>query len=73
VVIPYFEREGFERLEMWLDPANELGQEFSEGGLLPMTILFDGEGREIFRVAGEYAWDSEDAIAEIREAIGGAE
>ncbi|WP_299191615.1 TlpA disulfide reductase family protein [uncultured Erythrobacter sp.] len=69
VVIPFFEREGFERLEMWLDPTNALGQELSEGGLLPMTILFDAEGREIFRVAGEYAWDSEDAIAQVREAI----
>jgi len=73
VVVPFFEREKFERLEMWLDPQNELGTEFSEGGLLPMTILFDSKGREIFRVAGDYAWDSEDAIAAVREAIAGAD
>lgn len=42
---------------------------FAQGGLLPTTILFDAQGKELFRVAGDYEWDSEEAIAAIREAI----
>jgi len=69
VVVPYFAEQGFDRLEPWLDPTNELGATFSDSGLLPMTILFDADGKEVLRVAGDYAWDTEDAIAEVREAL----
>ena len=68
-VVEFFEEGGFRNLETWLDPKADLGVEFAQGGLLPTTILFDAEGKEVFRVAGDYAWDSEDAIAAIREAI----
>ena len=68
-VVEFFAQGGFRNLEQWLDPKNALGLEFAQSGLLPTTILFDGEGKELFRVAGDYEWDSEDAIAAIREAI----
>ena len=42
---------------------------FTEAGLLPVTILFDAEGREVLRVAGGYEWDSEEAVAQLREAL----
>lgn len=73
VVAPFFAEQGFSRLETWLDPQNDLGVAFSDGGLLPMTILFDANGREIFRVAGGYEWDSEEAIAQVSEAIAAAD
>ena len=69
LVGPFFAQRDFAHLEQWLDPQNDLGVAFADGGLLPMTILFDAEGREIFRVAGGYEWDSEEAIAQVREAI----
>lgn len=69
VVAPFFAQQGFERLEPWLDPENDMAVEFSEGGLLPMSILFDADGKEILRVAGDYEWDSEEAIAQLREAL----
>ena len=68
-VAEYFAESGFRNLEQWLDPKSDLGVEFAQGGLLPTTILFDAEGRELLRVAGDYDWDSEEAIAAIREAI----
>lgn len=68
-VTPFFARRGFARLEPWLDPETELSARFSPEGQLPLTILFDGDGREVLRVAGGYAWDSEGAIATIREAL----
>ncbi|WP_249171727.1 TlpA disulfide reductase family protein [Erythrobacter sp. JK5] len=69
VVTPFFAERDFRNLEPWLDPESELAVRFTQGGLLPTTILFDAEGREVFRVAGDYEWSSEGAIAEIRAAL----
>ena len=70
VVVPaFFAEEGFENLEPWLDKRADLGVELADGGLLPTTILYDAQGVEVFRVAGDYEWDSEEAIAQIREAL----
>lgn len=73
LVTPFFAENGYERLEPWLDPENELAGQFTDGGQLPLTVLFDAEGRELFRVAGAYEWDSEEAIAMLREAIAESE
>lgn len=69
LVTPFYEEQGFEHLEQWLDPENRLGKELSGEGLLPVTILFDAQGKELLRVAGGFEWDSEEAIAQVREAI----
>ncbi|MEM8724387.1 MAG: TlpA disulfide reductase family protein [Pseudomonadota bacterium] len=69
VVTPFFAERDFQNLEPWLDPDADLAVQFTQGGLMPTTILFDAEGKEVFRVAGDYEWNSEDAIAEIREAL----
>ncbi|MEM9500757.1 MAG: redoxin domain-containing protein [Pseudomonadota bacterium] len=69
VVEPFFAERSFENLEPWLDPDAELASRFTEGGLMPTTILFDAEGRELFRVAGDYEWNGEGAVAAISEAI----
>ncbi|MEL6737536.1 MAG: TlpA disulfide reductase family protein [Pseudomonadota bacterium] len=68
-VVPFFEAEGFANLEPWMDTKTELGVQLADGGLLPTTILYDANGVEVFRVAGDYEWDSEEAIAQIREAL----
>ncbi len=68
-VVAFFEAEGFENLEPWMDTETELGVQLADGGLLPTTILYDASGTELFRVAGDYEWDSEEAIAQIRKAI----
>ncbi len=72
-VVPFFAQRDFEHLEPWLDQENQLFRLFAQDGLLPTTILFDAQGRELFRVAGDYEWDSEEAIAQIREAIADGE
>jgi len=69
VVVPFFAQRDFRYLEQWLDPQNDLAVAFSDGGLLPVTVLFDAEGKELLRVAGGYEWDSEEAIAQVREAL----
>lgn len=69
VVAPFFAERGFQRLEPWLDPETALAAQFSESGQLPLTILFDASGREVWRVAGAYEWDSPEAEAAIRSAL----
>ena len=69
VVTPFFAKKGFARLEPWLDPDAQLSAQFTPEGLLPLTILFDAQGKEVLRVAGGYEWDSPEAIATIREAL----
>ncbi|MEP3050565.1 MAG: TlpA disulfide reductase family protein [Erythrobacter sp.] len=69
VVTPYFEEQGFVNLHPWLDSETKLGAALETGGVMPLTILYDADGREIFRVAGDYHWDSEEALAHISEAI----
>ncbi|MEM7780232.1 MAG: TlpA family protein disulfide reductase [Pseudomonadota bacterium] len=69
VVEPFFAQRNFTNLEQWLDPQNDLAVAFTDGGVLPVTVLFDSEGKEILRVAGGYEWDSEEAIALVTEAV----
>ena len=69
VVEPFFALRDFEHLDQWLDPENTLTKALADGGAMPVTILFDAEGREIFRVSGGYEWDSEEAIAQVSEAL----
>ncbi len=69
VVGPFFQQRPFDNLEQWLDPGESLNQALNDDGLMPLTILFDADGKELLRVAGGYEWDSEEAIAQIREAI----
>ena len=69
VVTPFFAQRGFQRLEPWLDPDAELSALFTPEGLLPLTILFDAQGKEVLRVAGGYEWGSADAAAMIRAGL----
>ncbi|WP_338419513.1 TlpA family protein disulfide reductase [Sphingomonas suaedae] len=65
-VTPFFEKAKFAALQPYLDP----GVKFSTGyGVnLPTTILYDAEGKEMWRVSGDMDWDGETAAAWIAEA-----
>jgi thiol-disulfide isomerase/thioredoxin len=69
VVTPFFADKGFARLEPWLDPDAQLSAQFTPEGVLPLTILFDAQGKEVLRVAGGYEWGSPEAVAMIRAAL----
>lgn len=74
VVTPFFEEKGYKNLPQWLDPENDLAFAFGGGAALPLTILYDAQGKEVWRVVGGYDWGSEEARAMITEAApaGGA-
>jgi thiol-disulfide isomerase/thioredoxin len=56
VVDPWFEKKGFAMLQPYLDPENKLGLNYGSG-MLPTTILYDAEGREVWRVVGGMDWN----------------
>lgn len=67
-VVPFFAERKFAHLEPWLDEANDLGFAIG-GGTLPTTVLYDGSGREVWRVVGAYDWSSEKARAAVEEGL----
>lgn len=69
VVTPFFAKHGYTRLEPWLDPETDLSAQFTPDGVLPLTILFDAQGKEVLRVAGGYDWGSPEAAALVRESL----
>ena len=69
VVAPFFAENDFAELEQWLDPDNAMMAALALD-TLPVTILYDAEGRELFRVIGGMDWAGERAETLISGAIG---
>ena len=66
VVDPWFQKAGLTTLQPWLDPQNGLLDAFNSP--LPTTILFDAQGREIWRVIGAIDWQGDEAGRLLAEA-----
>lgn len=67
-VEPFFAERSFANLPQWLDPKNDLALAYGGGAALPLTVLYDAEGREVWRVMGGYDWASDEARALVAEA-----
>lgn len=70
VVRPFFAENSFEHLEQWLDEGNVMMLTLAID-TLPITILYDEDGRELFRVIGGMDWAGERAETLISGALGG--
>lgn len=68
VVAPYFERYDFQNIQGFTDKPNALLSAVGEVGL-PTTILYDSDGREVWRVIGGMEWDDE-MVAELLQQAG---
>jgi len=55
-VKPFFAKQGFKHIGPYLDPENNLGFAY-ETGVMPTTILYDAEGKEVWRVLGGMDWN----------------
>jgi thiol-disulfide isomerase/thioredoxin len=64
----FFAKQGYRSLETWLDPKLALMTEL-KADTLPTTILYDAQGRELWRVIGMEDWESGRAALLLREAI----
>lgn len=67
-VSAFFEKAGIENLEPFTDADNALLAAFGNSVALPTTILYDSEGREVWRVAGGVEWDDAEMAKLLREA-----
>lgn len=65
-VDPWFQRAGLQQLQPFLDPANDLLADYNSP--LPVTILFDAQGREVWRITGALDWQGEAAQRLLEEA-----
>lgn len=65
-VAPFFEKAKFKALQPYLDPDVALSTGY--GVNLPTTILYDSQGREVWRVSGDMDWAGETAAKLIAEA-----
>lgn len=66
VVAPFFQRQNLAHLAIYLDGDGALAKEFGIGGL-PTSFLIDREGRIVGGLEGAAEWDSEDAVALVRQ------
>ena len=66
-VLAYFEKERFQRIEPWLDREGALGFHF--GGGLPVSVLYDASGKEVWRVVGDLDWADPEVRGAIDEAM----
>jgi thiol-disulfide isomerase/thioredoxin len=67
-VAEFFKSTGVKNLEPYTDADNALLAAFGNAVALPTTILYDSDGREIWRVAGGVEWDDEEMAKLLREA-----
>lgn len=56
VVPPFFAKAQFKHLQPYLDEKSGLGLSLATG-MLPTTVLYDAEGKEVWRVVGGMNWD----------------
>jgi thiol-disulfide isomerase/thioredoxin len=66
-VAPFFAEKKFANLPQWLDQENALPPAIG-GNSLPLTVLYDAQGKEVWRVAGGFDWGSAEAREMIAEA-----
>lgn len=65
----FFAKQGYRKLETWLDPQMALMTGL-KADTLPTTILYDAQGREVWRVVGMEDWESGRAALLIAEGLG---
>jgi thiol-disulfide isomerase/thioredoxin len=67
-IAAFFTKHKLPHLAAWRDPENQLGFHFATG-LLPTTVLYDREGKEVARVAGAMDWSSDEGRALIEDLL----
>ncbi|MCW8885456.1 MAG: TlpA family protein disulfide reductase [Motiliproteus sp.] len=64
--LAFLHQRGFQNLTGHIDPNYQFGQAFNQT-LLPMTLLFDSQGRQIGHLIGAADWNSKQAQSLIKQ------
>lgn len=64
-VDPWWSKAKLKNLTPYLDKKMDLGFGYGAAGL-PLTLIYDRQGREVARIAAPAQWDSPNAIALVR-------
>jgi thiol-disulfide isomerase/thioredoxin len=67
-VLAFFRETGIQNLEPYTDSDNALLAAFDNQLALPTTILYDSDGKEVWRVVGGVEWDDAEMAKLLREA-----
>jgi len=67
-VDPFFARGDYQELEPYVDPENGLSFGFGSG-MMPTTVLYDAQGKEVWRVIGAMDWDGAKAAALLEDTL----
>lgn len=65
---PFFEKHKLPHLKGWADPETNFGFHYATG-LLPTTVIYDAQGKEMVRVIGAMDWEGPEAKALIDAAM----
>ncbi len=67
-VAAFLKQRGGDHLEPWLDPDNDLSFHFGTG-TLPTTVLYDAQGKEVWRYVGGHDWTSAETAGMLAEGL----
>jgi thiol-disulfide isomerase/thioredoxin len=67
-VEPFFAERDLAHLTKWMDPKNDLVIAYGGNASLPLTVMYDAQGKEVWRIVGGYDWSSTGARELIAEA-----
>ncbi len=70
LVDAWWAKQTYKQIAPYLDQENNLGFAFNTG-MVPTTVLYDKDGKEIWRVIGGMNWDGPRANTLMAEAVGG--
>lgn len=67
-VAPFFAQKKFANLPQWMDAKNDLAFAYGGGAALPLTVLYDAQGKEVWRIMGGFDWSTAEARELVAEA-----
>lgn len=65
---PFFDQKGFKTIQPFVDPENNLGFSYMTG-VMPTTVLYDADGKEVWRMIGGMDWNGSRAAALMQETL----
>lgn len=65
---PFFKAKGFKTIAPFVDPENNLGFSYMTG-VMPTTVLYDADGKEVWRMIGGMDWNGSRASALMEETL----